>query len=101
MVIGDNGEGRMPTPIARRRGYSRRMRTSAPASLAAVGIACSSSNSNGNGATAPVCSKNTVQLSGTLDGASANGFVRGPSSYAFANALGRQPGTFDVSFGSG
>jgi hypothetical protein len=49
----------------------------------------------------PTCAKGTVQLSGTLDGAPANGAYTGPSSYAFINALGTAPGTLDASFGTG
>jgi hypothetical protein len=80
------------------------MRVVAWVSLVAVGVACGSSTSGGgtNGTPgAPICAKSSVELSGMLEGASANGSYSGPSSYAFINALGGQPGTIDVSFGSG
>jgi hypothetical protein len=79
------------------------MRKIAWVSLAAVAMACGSGgNGNGNGGGAgggPVCAKNTVQLSGMLDGAPASGAYTGPTPYAFAQ-LG-PAGTVDFSFGTG
>jgi hypothetical protein len=65
-----------------------------------VSIACSSGSSGGGGGTA-ICAKGTFQLSGTLDGANANGAYGAATQFMFENALGSSPGDVKVAFGTG
>jgi hypothetical protein len=66
---------------------------------AALVFGCSSS-SNGGAGGAPICAKGTFQLSGTLDGATANGSYGNATSYFFENALNNTPGDINAGFGT-
>jgi hypothetical protein len=70
--------------------------------LACPSCSSSSGGSGGNGASAgPICSANTVELTGTIDGAQAKGTYTGPMAYDFVNALDGQPGTATFELGTG
>jgi hypothetical protein len=62
--------------------------------LASSGLGCQSSSGS------TTCGANTVELSGTLEGATIS--TQGtPSDYSFINALGGQPGSVSFGFGAG
>jgi hypothetical protein len=72
--------------------------TTLPAALAL--LASSILGCQGSSGTS-TCAANTVELTGTLEGATVSGQYTAPSSYSFMNVLEGKPGSVTFGFGTG